>query len=29
MNKTIQENYKDILYTDVDKAGFLIVNGSF
>lgn len=29
MNKTIKENYSDNLITDVDKSGFIIVNGSF
>lgn len=29
MNKTIQENYKNTMLSDVDKSGFMIVNGSF
>jgi hypothetical protein len=29
MNKTIYENYKDLLLTDVDKSGFVLVKGTF
>ncbi|CDW79589.1 pas domain s-box family protein [Stylonychia lemnae] len=29
MNKTIKENYKDNIISDVDKSGFLVVNGTF
>jgi len=29
MNKTIKVNYLDVIDSDVDKSGFLIVNGTF
>eukprot|EP00347_Sterkiella_histriomuscorum_P022240 403331180 len=29
MNRTIKENYQEMLNLDVDKAGFIMVNGSF
>lgn len=29
MNKTIYENYRDIMNTEADKSGFLIVKGTF
>ncbi len=30
MNKTLQDNnYKEVLNSDVDKSGFLLVRGTF